>query len=110
MTTINPNDPEMKRVLQRLKALNKAGNQQEIDEIIGFCHCPQEVEPRLVGENWTQAEYNAEYDWRMRGWLRDHCKGKFSHLSALFSNKNGIIAFEDENDAFAFRVRWWIGD
>jgi hypothetical protein len=39
-------------------------------------------------------------------WLDEHCRGRWKVCDAPGDPDTGHIAFADENDAFAFKVRW----
>lgn len=112
-----------RETLRKLKLMSKEGRKEEVDEALGFVICPQQVNPNRVPDSWTRVCVKNGRHWRVKAWLRDHCAGAFADLmqkkhdemsdqSLLDLDVEDILsgdyvyAFENPDDAFAFKVRW----
>jgi hypothetical protein len=102
------------RAVAEIEAAKARGDDEAVERLVTYVHCDREVELFLTGIKtpnrstigaWTPVELHRSYNNPVKGWLNRN-----THRRWAVDGGSGWIGstlyFEDENDAFAFRMRW----
>ena len=46
------------------------------------------------------------YKYKVRAWIKENSRGMFMLESQFGDSRHMVVGFEDENSAFAFKMRW----